>query len=340
MKTRCVILAAGLWLAAGAVGRAVDTVRTTTSTVIGEVKQVSRLEIVLIRSGLPQKVPANEIVTIYFDDEPSLMKTARSHLLEGRYQDALTALKKVERAKLDKLIRQDFDFYEAFCNARLALGGSGTIKEAGGKMRDFLDKNADSYRYYQACEVMGQLYVALNAYPWAEQYFGRVATAPWPDYKMRANVAIGRARLAQGKIPEAREAFQAVLKLPAEGDLAKSQHLAATLGMAQCMEDPNQTIKTVDGILETADPEDVELHARAFNTKGTALRKAGRSQEALLAFLHVDVLYFAVPEAHAEALANLAQLWDEAHKTERAVQTRRVLAEQYPNSPWAKRGGS
>ncbi len=59
-----------------------------------------------------------------------------------------------------------------------------------------------------------------------------------------------------------------------------------------------------------------------------------------IAFLHVHLLYYAVPESHAEALDNLAELWDLAHKTERAVRARRTLAERYPNSPRAKRGGT
>jgi hypothetical protein len=70
------------------------------------------------------------------------------------------------------------------------------------------------------------------------------------------------------------------------------------------------------------------------------LRKAGRTKEALLAFLHVDVLYFTTPEAHAEALANLAELWEEVQKPERAVKARQVLQERYGSSPWAKKGGA
>ena len=92
----------------------------------------------------------------------------------------------------------------------------------------------------------------------------------------------------------------------------------------------------VEGILAKADPENVELHARAYNTLGNAWKKAGRDKEALLAFLHVDVLYFAVPEAHAEALANLSELWTKMHKTRRAARARNILDERYKNSRWAK----
>ena len=77
--------------------------------------------------------------------------------------------------------------------------------------------------------------------------------------------------------------------------------------------------------------------ARAYNVLGTAYRQTGRTQEALLAFLHVDVLYPSVPEAHAEALANLADLWQQVHQNERANRARKTLEEEYPDSPWTKK---
>ena len=55
-----------------------------------------------------------------------------------------------------------------------------------------------------------------------------------------------------------------------------------------------------------------------------------------MAFLHVDVLYYSDADAHAEALANLAELWNTLQQTERAVRARRTLDEQYPSSPFAR----
>ena len=66
-------------------------------------------------------------------------------------------------------------------------------------------------------------------------------------------------------------------------------------------------------------------------------KKAGRNKEALMAFLHVDVLYYSDADAHAEALANLAELWNTLQQTERAVRARRTLDERYPTSPFARR---
>jgi tetratricopeptide (TPR) repeat protein len=111
------------------------------------------------------------------------------------------------------------------------------------------------------------------------------------------------------------------------------------VGKARCQianKQYEEAIKTVDSVITKSDPEQVELNARAYNALGTALKDSGRIKEALLAFLHVDVLYFTVPETHAEALANLADLWQKVHKPERADRARRILEERYKNSPWAK----
>ncbi len=344
MNKRCVILAAGVCLAVGGVCMALDTIKKTSGTARGEVVAMSSEKVSLKTNKVVTNVPVNQIVTIFFDGEPTSIKTARTHLFNGRYEDALEALDRVRPDEVQReVIRQDLAFYKALCAARMALAGNGSIKEAGTQMRNFADSNPGSYHFLEANEILGDLVVALGAYSAAEKYYARLANVPWPDYKMRAGVAIGRARLAQGKVTEALRAFESVLAIDARTDLEKSQRLAATLGKARCLAAAakyDDAVKIVQAVLAKADPEQLELHARAYNTLGAALRKAGRKKEALLAFLHVDVLYFGLPEAHAEALFNLAELWTEVHKTERAVRARRILEERYQNSPWAKRGAT
>jgi tetratricopeptide (TPR) repeat protein len=186
------------------------------------------------------------------------------------------------------------------------------------------------------------LLVAIGRYSLAVDYYKEVGNAPWDPYKMRAGVAVGRALLAQDKVAEAKAAFKEVIDNPAQDVPAKMQRLAATVGTARCLAAEGQDEKAVDNlrkIIDKADPKQVRLHARAYNALGAAHRKAGRDKEALLAFLHTDLLYFGDPEAHAEALHNLAQLWEKMHKTERATQARTALQKLYRNSRWAKLGG-
>ncbi|MBN2476105.1 MAG: tetratricopeptide repeat protein [Pirellulales bacterium] len=338
------ILAAWLCLGMGSAGWALDTVKTTSSTVTGQVVKMTRQQVDVERSGVVRNLPANEVVYIHYSDEPSLLRTARGHVQAGRYNDALEALNKVPPGDLTRAeMTQDLAYYRALASARLALGGGAALADARDQMRTFVHGNINSYHFYEGCEVLGNLYAAMGDYANAEKYYAQLETSPWPDYQMRGGVAIGRARLAQGKAAEARQSFAKVLAIEATGDAAQSQRLAAQLGEAACQVAEgkhDEAIQAVEGIIANANPEDVDLCARAYNILGSAHRKAGRDQEALLAFLHVDILYFAVPETHAEALASLAVLWEAVHKPQRAAEARQVLQERYKNSPWAKQGGS
>lgn len=342
MNTRRVILTAVVWATACTAAWALDAVKTAAKTFSGKVTKVTKLEVTVEKQGVPDGIPVNAITTVLYDDEPTTVKTARTAVLNGRYKEALDMLGKVDLKEVDRVeVKQDVAFYKALCAARLALGGSGDVRKAGGQMYNFRKNNPDSYHYLDACEVLGDLFVAVKEYAQAQAAYSEIGKAPWPDYKMRSGVAEGRALLAQGKTAEAVEKFNSVLGgefTDTQGELAEFQRMAAKLGLARCLAKEkkyDEAIKQVTDIIAKADPEEVELHARAYNTLGTALKAAGRTKEALLAFLHVDVLYFAVPDAHAEALANLAELWNAAHKPERASAAQRTLQERYRNSPWA-----
>jgi tetratricopeptide (TPR) repeat protein len=345
MNRRCLILTVVASLALGGAVQAFDTIKTTGRKLSGHVRGMDSTKIDFEQgasSGTVQEVPVNEVLTIYYEAEPGDLTAAKNHVLAGRYSDALAVLERIKEGPARREMREDVEFYKALCSAKLALGGSVKITEAGRMMRSFADANPKSYHYFEASETVGDLLVALGQYAQAAEYYARLDGAPWPDYKMRAGVAAGRALLNQGKAQEAAAAFDKVIAAEAEGDSAQSQRTAASLGKASAltaMKKPDEAIKIAEDILVKGDAEDAALMARAYNVLGTAQRQAGRVKEAILAFLHVDILYASVPDAHAEALANLAELWEQVHKTERANRARQTLEEQYKDSPWAKKKG-
>jgi tetratricopeptide (TPR) repeat protein len=336
------IVAVAVWLAAVSNTLAFDQVKTTKKMLRGRVLSITAQQVDMEEvgaTGLTKQVPVNEVITIFFEDEPSQLQTARKHMNDGDYEQALVALDKIPETEAKrKEIVTEIEYAKALCAARMALAGSGDVADAGKKMVGFVTGNANSFHYLEACELIGNLLVARGNFAGAEKYYAVLAQAPWPDYKMRAKVALGRALLAQGKLPAATKAFQDVISDASGDELAEEQRSAAQLGKARCLAaggQADQAIKMVEAIIAKADSENVDLNAQAYNALGTALRKAGKAKEALLAFLHVDLLYSSMPDAHAEALANMVELFTELHKPDHAKRARQVLEDRYKSSPWA-----
>jgi tetratricopeptide (TPR) repeat protein len=342
---RYLVLTLVLSCAVGDAAVAYDRVKIGKGSLYGEIVGMDSAKVELRQSsgnGLVKQIPANEIQAIFYDGEPGDLRAAKNHVLAGRFAEAWTALKKIDKTPDRPDVVQDIEFYKALCASKLALAGNMKIADAGRMMKAFADANSKNYHYFDASEMVGDLLVAAGAYAPAAEYYARLDAAPWPDYRMRAGVASGRALLNQGKTEEALAAFDKVLATKAEGDSAQQQQLAATLGKAAALlalKKSDEAIKLVEAFLDKADPENAPLMARAYNILGTAQRQAGRNEEARLSFLRVDVLYASAHDAHAEALANLVDLWEKDHKTERANRTRKTLEERYPESPWAKKGG-
>ena len=323
--------------------KGLDQVRKTDgSTVNGSVVSITPTRITVEeRSGGQKAVSVNEIAMITFDGDPGPLKTARNHGAQGRYEEALGVL---ENVKPDELKRKealaDYLFLKAYSNAKLALAGTGPLNEAGSQMFAFCRENQNSYHFLEACETLGDLFVASRKYENATEWYGRLAQAPWPDYKMRAGLAMGRALLAQKKSADAVRAVDSVLTAGGEGEQVDLYKALANLGKIRCQIEtakPDEVVKQIEAVILKADADRAEVLAPAYNVLGAALRKAGKDKEALMAFLRVDVLYATQPDAHAEALANLAELWNKQQQTERAVRARQTLEERYPNSPWARR---
>jgi len=224
----------------------------------------------------------------------------------------------------------------------LALAGGGDVAEAGKAITGFLKDHPKNYHALVAQELQGDLLVAFGKYDDALKSYGEVAKAPFPEYQMRAAVATGRALAAQKKFPEALAKFEAADQLAATaGPQGAKQKLAATLGRANCMAETgqaDQAIALVEEVISQADAEEADLLGPAYVTLGNCYRKKPDGvKQALLSYLKVDVLYSVNGTAHAEALANLMELWAEVGKPERALEASEVLKSKYANSVWAKK---
>ena len=144
---------------------------------------------------------------------------------------------------------------------------------------------------------------------------------------------------AQNNHREAIGLFEKILSSGLQGPQADRYRLSATLGKAVSLAragQGEQALKLVENVVKSAEKGDTEIHARAYNALGECYLAMQDPKAALLAYLHVDALYNQHPPLHAEALANIANLWEQMEKTDRMQSTRKRLLQQYPNSKWAK----
>jgi tetratricopeptide (TPR) repeat protein len=307
----------------------------------GDIKSSTATELALEIGATKKQIAVNEIDLVQFEAEPTQLTQARAAIRGGRYAEAAAALDKIVLAEIKRpLIAEDVKFYEALANARLALGGTGAIAEAGKKMLSFEKAHPDSFHHFEACEVVGDLLVAMGNYTVADTYYGKLALAPWPEFRLRAKVLSGRALVGQSKFKDAIVKFDEVLAIKDTGKEADAQRVAALLGKASALGGEGneaEAVKLIDEVIAKAAPEDEELHARAYNLMGHCYMMTGKRKQAILAYLHTDLLYSRFAPLHAEALGNLAELFTADQKTERAAQARALLKEKYPSSAWANK---
>lgn len=300
---------------------------------------MTRDEVTVDSSGRTQKVPTNEIVRITFTGEPAELNSARSAILQRNYTQAVSDLKKLESHQPSRdFIKQDLDYYRALCLARLAMSEGGDKTPAIEALRRFAASAPQSYHFYEAAEMLGDLAMASGNYSDAARYYGPIAAAPWSEHQMRANIALGRAFTGEKKFDEAQEKFKTVVESGLATAEALRQKNHAIIGLAICQAEqgnPDQAVGQLQDLIKKNDPQDALLFARAYNALGRCYIKQKKSKDALLAFLHTDVLFHADADSHAEALYHLSKLWIDLNKSDRALDARTTLRESYAGSVWA-----
>ncbi|MFV1963932.1 MAG: tol-pal system YbgF family protein [Pirellulaceae bacterium] len=312
------------------------------SPTTGVIMETSTTEVTVDVRGTQRKIPVNEIKRIAFSDDTPELRRAREDILAGQLANGLGQLKKIDASSIRRdLVSADLQYYVAYCQGKLALSGGGDKAAATEAMFGFVRQFPQTYHFFEAAQLLGDLAAAQQDYDRAVYFYKAIGTkAPWPDYKMLAAVLEARALAAQEKFPEAKSKYEGVMAMSVDTPEATRQKLLAQVGQVVCMAETGQHeegVKVLEEIIAKNDPQNGELFGRAYNALGRCHLKAQRAKDALLAYLHVDVLFYGTPEVHAEALYYLGKLWNDLNHSERAVNARNMLLERYSGSVWAKR---
>lgn len=317
----------------------------TTTRIGGEFKSQTKEELVLMSgpgNKKEEKIPANEVLRVEWDGEPASMKLARSAEERGNLQDALVKYQEVasEVQAAQANLKTDLEFLLARVTAKLAKGDPSKVDEAIQKLDAYRTAHANSFRHYDVLLLLGETYLAKADYANAEPAFKELEQAPWDDYKMASRIAQGRLLLRKDDVASAQSLFKSVADQPAKTDAEKARQYEARLGVATCLQRQSQfqeAARELDEIIKLAPATDSKTMGEAYLRKGDNLLAAGQKKDALLAYLHVDVLFSGEKDLHAEALYHLSTLWNEVAQPGRAADARAKLSADYPNSEWTKK---
>jgi tetratricopeptide (TPR) repeat protein len=290
-----------------------------------------------------KRVPLDKIAEVIFSDEPPKLASARSFLMRGRPADALDELESVQPSELEgvpPLVLAEMEYAKAAASGQIAVESGEGVPAAVATVDGFLSKHPRSHHFFEMQQLVGQLRAKAGDYAAAMQAFDTMAKGP-SSFKIQALNGKGQILVEQGKFADAVRDYDAALAISAGDEASLGRKREAALGKARALSRLGKhadAIKLAKATIDAADPEDRNLLSRAYVVLGGLYRAMdGKDQDALIAYLTVDLVYNTVPDSHAEALFYLSDLWGKAREEQRSRQCAQILRDAYPQSGWAKK---
>lgn len=299
----------------------------------GTIQSETPAEVVVKLGAGTTSVPVDQIASVRYDNQPASMTLADSNEAGGQLAKAAELYKKAAgEAEGKPLVAQAARYKHAEVTADLAMADPGRAAEAVGLLDAFIKANPSSRHTAPALETLARLQLQKGDFAQVEKTVA--ALAKTPSGADRAGVLRARVLARKGDHAQAVTVLDGLIKnAPAgsawqrEARLAKAESLAGLKQFTEAEAD-------LRSVIQAAPAEDVAAQSSAYNTLGDCLRAAGRPKDALLAYLHTDVLYAKDKEQHPRALAHIAHLWRELKRDDRADEVVQRLKQDYPQSPW------
>ncbi|SFI44107.1 hypothetical protein SAMN05421753_10910 [Planctomicrobium piriforme] len=342
------VSAAVLFVAASSVHAAdLDTVfrRGDTKGFSGQLTTISKTEVVVTQKvgNKEEHIPANEISKVEFQGEPPMLNLARGNEAAGRLQEAMAGYQEAIAAGGSDNVKAEVNFLLARTLAKLAQSDPTKAAAAIEKLNGLTNSNRDHYRYYPVQQLLAETALLVHDHVTAESAFDRLSQAPWLDYQMAGKNGTARTLIDQKKVAEAKAIFDELAAAKAASPTEKNAQLEAMLGQAECLQMQNEVglaTEVLQKVVNLATAEDPRVLAQTYLQLGNAYLTDGqKNKDALLAFLHVDVIPTLAAQAdlHAEALYQLSKLWPAVGQPARGAEASAKLQQEYPESEWAKK---
>ena len=301
---------------------------------VGTITEISATEVKVLRANVntPISVPALAISETQFNQEPPPLTAMRRAVMGSSFPDVLETAQRLDPETIpNPFARQDYEFFKAFALGQIALetpAKGENLQKAITACMDFLRTHSNSYHYFPICELAGELSLAAGNQENAFQMYSRLARAPWPASQLKANTMLGAIRLEENRLEDAREFYETVLTSQDSSKEALRAKTEAEIGLAKCLIREGNwktAIEQLDALSVKTDSEDARLQASIYLTLGEACEAAENPREAVLAYLHVEILFPSAKTQYITALKRLAVLWNKVNRPERAAEAERIL---------------
>ncbi|MGL4943022.1 MAG: tetratricopeptide repeat protein [Thermoguttaceae bacterium] len=283
-----------------------------------------------------ETVPANQIVYTTFDDDPPRLLNVRTAVAAGRWNEARDELGKVVVPEtVSELTKQDHRFLAFTISARRALEAADvakpesrdTLTQAASQGIAFIADFPQSYHYYAVCRTTSDILALLGDTESLERTLQLMAAAPWNEERLYAAVALGDIAFARGDVAAARKHLSGVVMNTETTPQIVVLQRRAAIGLARCLvkeakwDEAETELNNLIARVDRESPGDAATLASLFNTLGDTLRDKGSAGEAVLAYLHTELLYNSARPEWLYALRQLEELWRQLDKPDRAVAT-------------------
>ncbi len=302
----------------------------------GQIARISPTAVVVESGGTTQTIKVQDVRKINFGGINGTIRQAISQYYAGSYKDCLDSIERNKEKPTKKYIVAELAYCKAMSMAGEAMsGGNVTLKAAKSELNTFITTHGDSYRYYPASFAFSQLCVALGDFDVAKAGFNKVLESDWPTMLLKSRIQLGMVAFIEKDISAATNHFSEAIKIDSGDKEAASLKLVARCRLAQANSLSNKgqnSISEIQKIIKEQSSEDKVLFSNAYNALGHCQKKAGNNKEAVLAFLHTQLLYPNQADAQAEALHELYQLWNSLNYTDRAREAQNLLRRSYRNT--------
>jgi tetratricopeptide (TPR) repeat protein len=311
----------------------------TTTPLRGDVKEVSRTEVLLKgrNNQREYRIPANEIERIRWQGELAQLTQARVEERNGQFDKAIAGYEAALKASSSENLTTDLEFLIARTTASKALADEENYDEPISRLEKFRESHPSSFHYFESLKLLARLYMAKPDVEKANATMKLLSEAPWNDFKMEADILRAQVAVAHGQIDAALGPLDNVLSVKPATPAEWSRRYEALLTKASCLQKQNKFQEAIDvltSILDEAADDDTKTLAETCVRLGDCYQAAGRTREAILAYLRVDLLFPKEKANHAESLYYLSRLFAQDGKFDKAADASARLQQAYPHSPW------